>query len=276
MQIIKPSVEYWAQGNDREAHIARCAAICYKSQKYNKDSLINHLTIAKHFSMFRHATRYYILGYTTYAGQLIEGYLDHSRIFGISPFLFIHKGIRAIYVSANEQYIMEHTGFERIMSMHEVSFEQFVESTENKDIIRLTFCITTSIKVSRELNRVSPNNIAEQSTRYVNFLSKNGNVAICESVDEHLTAVDKAIIAESLTNSTNTYMDLISSGVKPEDARRVLPLDTATVCAYTYSVREWKHIIDLRYFGTTGKPAPDAKVIGEMLYNSIKELGYYD
>ena len=71
-------------------------------------------------------------------------------------------------------------------------------------------------------------------------------------------------------------MDLISSGVKPEDARRVLPLDTATICAYTYSIKEWKRIIDLRYFGTTGKPAPDAKVIGEMLYNSIKEMGYYD
>ena len=276
MQVIKPSVEYWAQGNDREAHIARCAAICYKSQKYNTEGLIKHLMENKHLSMFRHATRYYILGYTTYAGQLIEGYIDHSSIFGISPFFFIYKGIRAIYISANEQYVIEHPAFERIMSVHEVSFEQFVESTEDKNIIRLTFCITTSIKVSRELNRVSPNNIAEQSTRYVNFLSKNGDVAVCESVDEHLTAVDKAIIAESLTNSTNTYMDLINSGIKPEDARRVLPLDTATVCAYTYSVREWKHIINLRYFGTTGKPAPDAKVIGEMLYNSIKEMGYYD
>lgn len=35
-----------------------------------------------------------------------------------------------------------------------------------------------------------------------------------------------------------------------QDARGKLPLDTATRCIYTYSVREWRHIIDLRYYGT--------------------------
>lgn len=34
-------------------------------------------------------------------------------------------------------------------------------------MMRYTFCIVTQISTSRELNRVSPNNIAEQSTRYV-------------------------------------------------------------------------------------------------------------
>lgn len=275
MQIIKPSVEYWAQGNNREAHIARCAAICYKSQKYNVGGLIKHLIDNDHRSMFRHGSRYYIIGYTSYAGQLIQSYLNSADIFGITPYISVFRGKTAIYLSTNEQYIMEHSAFERFMSIHEVTQEQFEESTEDKSLVRLTFYIVSSIKVSRELNRVSPNNIAEQSTRFVNFLSKNGDVAVCESVENHLAAVDKAIIAESLTNSTNTYLDLTSSGVKPEDARRVLPLDTATAMAYTYTVREWKHIIDLRYFGTTGKPAPDAKVIGEMLYNKLKELGYY-
>lgn len=33
--------------------------------------------------------------------------------------------------------------------------------------MRYTFRVTTQISTSRELNRVSPNNIAEQSTRYV-------------------------------------------------------------------------------------------------------------
>lgn len=34
-------------------------------------------------------------------------------------------------------------------------------------MMRYTFCVDTQISTSRELNRVSPNNIAEKSTRYV-------------------------------------------------------------------------------------------------------------
>lgn len=34
-------------------------------------------------------------------------------------------------------------------------------------MLRYTFKVVTQISTSRELNRVSPNNIAEQSTRYV-------------------------------------------------------------------------------------------------------------
>lgn len=34
-------------------------------------------------------------------------------------------------------------------------------------MMRYTFCVDTQISTSRELNRVSPNSIAEMSTRYV-------------------------------------------------------------------------------------------------------------
>lgn len=43
---------------------------------------------------------------------------------------------------------------------------------------------------------------------------------------------------------------------------------------YTYSVREWRHIIDLRYYGTTGIPHPNAKIIADMIRNNLMELGY--
>ena len=59
-----------------------------------------------------------------------------------------------------------------------------------------------------------------------------------------------------------------------QDARGVLPLDTATGCVYTYSVNQWRHILDLRYYGTTGKPHPNAKIIAGMIRNNLMELGY--
>lgn len=59
-----------------------------------------------------------------------------------------------------------------------------------------------------------------------------------------------------------------------QDARGVLPLDTATRCIYTYSIDEYRHIIDLRYYGTTSKPHPNARLIAGMIRNNLMELGY--
>lgn len=50
--------------------------------------------------------------------------------------------------------------------------------------------------------------------------------------------------------------------------------ETATRCIYTYSVKELRHIIDLRYYGTTGIPHPNAKIIAGMIRDNLMELGY--
>ena len=59
-----------------------------------------------------------------------------------------------------------------------------------------------------------------------------------------------------------------------DDARGVLPLDTATKCVYTYSIDEWRNIINLRYYDTTGAAHPNAKIITDMIRNNLMELGY--
>ena len=65
---------------------------------------------------------------------------------------------------------------------------------------------------------------------------------------------------------------MLKEGMLPQDARGILPLDTATKCFYTYSIKEWKHILDLRYKGTTGKPHHNAKIIATEIYKNLKEL----
>ena len=34
---------------------------------------------------------------------------------------------------------------------------------------------------------------------------------------------------------------------------------------------EWKHVLNLRYFGTTGKPHPDMQAIAEKIYKILKK-----
>ena len=171
---------------------------------------------------------------------------------------------------------------------YQISFEEIkqIEPIWAK-YLRYTFCVVTQISTSRELNRVSPTNISEESTRYV---YENG--VICKphwmtdtEVDSFNNAIDFKIWSNNnfkttvhyintCSNCFNEYKNLIDLGMNREDARGVLPIDTATKCVYTYSADEWRHIIDLRYYGTTGKPHPNAKIIAGMIRNELMELGY--
>lgn len=140
------------------------------------------------------------------------------------------------------------------------------------ELYRLTFCITTQISTSRELNRVSPNNIAERSTR---FCSSRGGLAICRPWWIK-SPIEDAVSALSYYNlaceAEKTYMTLLLRGMKPENARGVLPLDTATKVIYTYSVQEWQHILDLRLYDKTGKAHPNCHVVMQMVKDQINQF----
>lgn len=285
MEIIKPSVEIWRQGDAITEHIARCARVCYASDKTtNNVEMVKRLINNKHLSMLRHATYYFIIPYRDYSIDGLEKFIENPYID------WDVEGFKNIYVVTNGQFIYEHPNFYNRYIKYEVSESVFSESDFARNLMRFTFKIITQISTSRELNRVSPNNIAEQSTRYVNFNKKGGSICqphwmpdkSLELYNNDELPSDKNLTIEQVGYKYllscgcmfHEYNKLIEEGIKPEDARGVLPLDTATVCIYTYSVKEWKHIIDLRYYGKTGKPHPNAKIIAGMIKKQLNELGY--
>ena len=273
MVLVNPSLEYLKQddiiGNN---HVAQCAAVCYKTEKFNTAKMIERLVRNGHISMFRHASHYYRIPKLSEIGIRLGRYLDDCKLFGNNPFIPYTQDKDNYFIVLNGQYIIEHPKFESDIMEYQIPENEFSEYAPN--LVRFTFVITCSIKVSRELNRVSPNNISEQSTRYVNFLSKCNDVAVCKSIDSHLSDDNKKLIYDYLKKETDIYRNLIENKIAPEDARRILPLHTATRRAYTYTLDEWKHILDLRYYEKTGKAAPDAKVIGELIHDKLIELGY--
>lgn len=279
MEIIKPSAEIWRQEDAITEHIVRCARVCYASDKTtNNVEMVKRLIDNKHLSMLRHATYYFIIPYRDY-------YIDGLEKFVENPYIdWDIEDFKNIYVVTNGQFIYEHPNFYKRYIKYEVSESIFAESDFARNLMRFTFKIITQISTSRELNRVSPNNIAEQSTRYVNFNKKKG--AICQPhwiTDEEVEIWKNG--TSDCSNKIYTYLSsceqafedynyLIQDEVLPQDARGILPLDTATVCIYTYSIKEWKHIIDLRYYGKTGKPHPNAKIVAGMIKKQLNELGY--
>ena len=203
---------------------------------------------------------------------------------------------------------MKYYGFPPLI-IFRVKLEDFKEYADAEDLIRHTIVVNSNIGVTRELNRVSPNNIAESSTRYIIQCNKDNIGTICLSKEIRTSiypedpiwfeykkgevASQNCLLCIASNNhrpfpvgETNIYYDaligyrdslvaykkLIDKRVPLDIARNNLPLVTAAKAVYTYTLGEWKHIIDIRYHGTTGKPHPDTKEVAGMIRNLFIDM----
>lgn len=285
MKIIEPKVELWKQGDDVKAHVARCARVCYGRETGNDEATIKRLINDKHWSMFRHETYYMIANDSDKTLETII--INYANTIGFS----YHYEKHIYYITVNGNWVLDHKTQFGYLSKYIVPIEDFRNTEIGFHMMRYTFCVDTQISTSRELNRVSPNSIAEKSTRYV---YEDGSICrphwlngyyICKDIvgrydvykdGKRDTDINHKVLTyiESCDFSFAKYKYLVEAGLHRQDARGVLPLDTATRCIYTYSVREWRHIIDLRYYGTTGTPHPNCIIIADMIRNNLMELGY--
>lgn len=285
MEIIEPKVELWQQGNDAKAHVARCARVCYGRTSGNDEATIKRLINDEHWSMFRHGTYYMIANDSDKTLETII--INYANTIGFS----YHYEKHVYYITVNGNWVLDHKTQFGYLSKYIVPIEDFRNTEIGFHMMRYTFCVDTQISTSRELNRVSPNSIAEKSTRYV---YEDGSICrphwlngyyICKDIvgrydvykdGKRDTDINHKVLTyiESCDFSFAKYKYLVEAGLHRQDARGVLPLDTATRCVYTYSINEWRHILDLRYYGTTGKPHPNAKLIAGMIRNNLMELGY--
>lgn len=178
------------------------------------------------------------------------------------------------YYSTNYRVIIEH-GLQGVL-------EYLCEPTEYHEK-RVTVRFTTGVDISREFNRHRVNSIAEQSTRYCNFSKDKFNSEItCIIPHAYLESnamggmdtEDIDVFCEALKQSEKAYFKLLELGWKPENARKVLPLDLATELVHTAFVSDWNNFFDLRSRETTGKAHPDAKALAEPLMQEFIKRGY--
>ena len=119
-----------------------------------------------------------------------------------------------------------------------------------------TFEIVCSRACSHQLVRHRSLSFSQQSQRYCNFfIDKFGHSVdfIMPKFEENLkvnkeipTEVIKGTYKEYFEQSEDIYFNLIDAGLKPEDARAVLPNATATTIVITGTTNDWKKFIALR------------------------------
>ena len=265
MQILEPKVELWLEDN-KYSHIARCARVCYASDKTSdNEKMCNALWKNKHRSMFRHAGVYYI----------IPERLQLDKRAYIGAVVRLHNN--EYFVSTNEQCAREYWDKRYAKYRYTPAQAENIEEFHIYKMLRYTLVIETGIDITREFNRKSPNNIAEQSTRYVDFNKKLG-ICFKQCHWMYNMSIWKYCLTRIMLKTCELFYKIARSkyglNLPPQDARFILPLDTMSKVVYTYTVAEWEYIVNMRLWDWTGKAHPDAKIVGQFIYDELVKLGY--
>lgn len=299
MRLIESKAELLQQPEGLDGlyrHIELCGRTAYKSEdKITEDSakpFVDRMIKSKHLSVLEHSTVYLKSDNNKYDDDYFE--------LATSPYAQTVYYDSWYYVTTNLRAIIE---------LFPTTWCEFIdaymcEPTEYHER-RYTFKVTTSIGVSREYNRHRKLSITETSTRFCNYskdkfdneikfvrpIGLNLNTGIYEIKRNYTDledivgdgyiknvscADDDNLFLENCLNSEINYMSLIDKGWQPQQAREVLPLCTATEICYTGFSNDWKHFFDLRLFGKTGKPHPNAEYTANLMKEAAEKAGIWE
>lgn len=287
MKFTEPQVEWWQQTSLAQ-HIARVGRICYKAKGKQPEEGMTEEEVeafiqnrdeerckgfweSGHRSMYRHGTVYFFMPNEKGLPNYIWAYLNAS------PYIDYATKNHKVWISTNMQFMLENKKLMDALSPYGVSEGEFIEKAQKYkceeafSIIRMTLVVTTQRIQGESYNRKSPNCIAEQSTRYVN-LSRKGGVQICRPHWEEQAKWYQLWASHfGYWVAEKVYNFLIFTGLKPEDARGNLTFNTYTICGYTYTLSEWKHILDMRLRNKTGIAHPDASIVAKQISRIIND-----
>lgn len=298
MKLIKPKAELLLQQPGLEGvykQIELAGRTCYKStDKITEDSakpFVDRMIKSNHLAMLEHGTVYLALPTETIFPMSANIWWKYTQNkYSKGGVVCEVDGEKRVAVTTNLRVLVENDWLDDL--------KYICEPTEYHEK-RYTFRLTTSIGVTRELNRHRVNSIAEQSTRYCNYSKdKFGNeVAICIpnwlnlpeiSIKYHdgvyVDTPEFSIVDFENENSflwaaafaEKQYFELLEQGWQPQQAREVLPLCAATEIIHTAFASDWKHFFDLRYFGTTGKPHPNMIELSTLMKEEAEKYGIWN
>jgi thymidylate synthase (FAD) len=298
MKLIKPSYEIFEQGFEEQdiyKQIEKVGRTCYKSEdKITNESakpFVDRMISSKHYAMLEHGTVY--LYYTsnsimqkdtTFQPHWKYEHNKYSKCNTISmqgTDCFGNPAPIQFYITTNLRVLVENNWLDDL--------QYLCEPTEFHER-RICVKFTCDRGVSHEFVRHRVFSFAQESTRYCNYSKdKFGNeltFIFPNWMDEELlnsygsyhtvarSNTPESIFIAGLNNAEKDYLSLINMGWKAQEARAILPNALKTELVITGFVSDWKHFFDLRAYGVTGKPHPQASELAIPLLNEFITKGY--
>lgn len=295
MQITVPEIEVIKQEPGIEGiykQVELAGRTCYQSfDKITETSakdFTNRMMKSGHHAMLEHSSIYLSIPNNETTSDIIQIFLELDKVWTKVEF---KDGV--YFISTNLRVIVNYFVLDEIIPY-------LCEPTDYHHK-RITIRFTTAIDITREYNRHRVNSMAEMSTRYCNF-SKNkfGNgIKVSSNVDISQEEAEQYLkdwgdspfyrMCKSITLDEGdsfdiidtwlfanltcewSYLKLLDLGWKPQQARRVLPLDTHSELVHTAFEEDWYHFLSLRSsdYGATGVH-PDAAYLANKVYEAIR------
>lgn len=265
MKLINQSVEYIPQEEGLEGiykQIENAARVCYKSENKStgdSKSFVDKLIKMKHFSVLEHGTVYLYIALHNGVENPLDKYTINPYSKVATRYDCIDDEIHT-YVSSNYRVLIENNWLDDL--------KYLCKPTEFHPK-RLTFKLTTSISIVRELIRHRAFSFANESTRYVN-LNKKGEFYFIKPYwyDECGFALQN-IFDRNCKEAIVDYNIILQHKYPPQAAREVLPLCTKSELIMTGFKDDWDRFLELRLEGVTGKPHPDMLQLAGMIKSSL-------
>lgn len=294
-------------------HIERCGRTCYRSSdKITEDSakpFVERMIKSNHTAMLEHGTIYLAITYNPENKEdrkLLGKYFENPYTKVVSKVLEspdlnkplseqkIGETIRVTkaiaYITTNYRVIIENN--------LQDDLKYLCEPTEHHKK-RYTLSCTTALHCYKDLTRHRVFSFAIESTRYCNYskTEKFGDMAFIIPTWINLkegqyfdgkygTSLFENFLKSSTYSKTTerfildlvgverTYNELVENGWQAQQAAEVLPQCIKGDMIITGFEDDWKHLLDLRYYGTTGAPHPMVKELATLMKEELEKLGF--
>ena len=262
MKLCKPLFEIWNQPAGLEGvykQIEKVGRVCYKSEdKITEDSakpFVDRMIKSGHGAMLEHGTVY--LQYETVKSAinpLTKYYLNkYSKVKAKEG---ATEETMRLFVTTNLRVLVENDWLDDL--------QYICEPTEYHER-RVTVHFTADAGVMREFFRHRVFSMAQESTRYCNYLRDKFSNSITVIYPSWLKEEEELEFEEDMRVIEELYFKWLNKGCTAQQARVFLPLGVKAEAVMTGFTSDFKHFFDLRARGTTGAPHPQAKELAEPL-----------
>lgn len=265
MKLINQSCESLVQEpglNGIYKQIELAGRTCYKSlDKVTSDSakpFVDRMIKSQHTAMLEHGTVYLKCQWNEYT---------YFGTYESNPYSRVVLRAGVYYITTNMRVIVE--------NHWEKDLEYLCEPTEYH-VKRYTLVCTTALHCYKDLTRHRTMSFAIESTRYCNYskTEKFGEMTFIKPTwYDNSSKIQKFIFKGFLKLVEKSYKYFITSGWKAQQAAEVLPQCIKGDMVITGFEDDWKHLLDLRYYGTTGAPHPMVRELAVLMKHKLDELG---
>ncbi len=255
MKLINSSVEvieptgYTLQDIYKQIELA--GRTCYKSEDKMTDTsakdFVNRMVASKHYAMLEHGTVY--LKFTDNAVRTMI--IDHIKCdeylyddYTYNKYSDINSrsnvGNTDWYVTTNYRVLVENNWLDDL--------QYLCEPTEYHEK-RTTVRFICDRGVSHELVRHRVFSFAQETTRYCNYSKDKFGKELTFIKPSWWKEEDNEVATlyiQPWRNIENCYLTLIENGIKPQDARAILPNALKTEVVMTGFESDWDHFFELR------------------------------